>query len=221
MQFFQTLVVLSLMPLSASAAMVTIDYSGHIDLSVIGGGTDTAFSGSYSYDDAVAGGGLHPTSYPLMPQTRLTIGGIEISGTSFPDQTQQGVLYIWNDTFGTGDLYEFFAPLHSGQVGLDFLGRNLTSVGFGLFDYQGSMFNDESLPSDVAFLHEVDASIFRLIFSDMYLDRLTVDGQLDFVGVSAVPIPAGGWLLLSGLGALGYTGWRRNCEACFISEGRQ
>lgn len=210
---------------SADAAIVNWTYSGTIT-TVEAGFTDLyavgdSFSGQFTYDSTSAGtsNGITPapgdtlTSY----DGAVLSGSITIGDYSLVFDNASSSLLVINDFVDDtqqflGDGLNFSSLLpQSGPLATDFL-----NISF--MDSQGSVFDSAALPDG-----SLDTSLFdqmSLLVSSttnancdvLVCDiafSIPVEGVIDSVSVSAVPLPAAAWLFISGLLGFVSVGYRR------------
>jgi hypothetical protein len=192
----------------ARADLITINFSGAVDLSAEGGAV-YPYSGGFTWntDTATFESGAEGDSYALSAYT-LTFDGADVTFAPSPDGNGNG-LFVANDVdvFGTGvvDVFAFFAGV----------GRPFTPDGdlFMLAAFVGptSMFSSSALPANLDFLSVADRSTLWFFEPDDGGEDaaffLEPRGTLDITSTTTVPEPA--TLALTGVALAGAVARRR------------
>lgn len=210
-----------------SAAIVHWEYSGTIT------NVDTAFtslyvagdnfSGYFDFDTttpmSTTGFSLSPSDQVATYNNALVSASISIGSYSLTYGIAHNSLLILNDYTDTTNL-EFLGDgllVSTAMNEADALTSPVLSLSF--IDSSGSVFNSTALHSDA-----IDASLFNqmaLIITDSNGScdvnnicdigfTIPVEGTIDSVTVSSVPVPAAAWLFITGLVSLLGAGIRKS-----------
>ena len=180
---------------AAQASLLTLNFSGSLDLSVSGGPADNPFSGFFTWDPAKAPSQSAPPNLAIyeVEAYQLIFNGINI------DQSLGAGLFVFNDAdaFGTGnvDALMFGAVIEKDAL----IGDKLL---VGALSGPTSTWNTLSLPTDYSFLSQLTTRFSGLSlevpFEGDENDILLGSGSFE---VTAVPEPA--TLTLTALGLAG------------------
>ena len=209
---------------SAQAALVTLRATGTVTsvdnsssllpVGISGSTIGNAFTIEYSFDSATAD--VNPSSsvgaYNFGSAFSLTA---TIGGNSYVLVTNNGVIGVQDDFLSSGTYYDRYQVSASQFSGA---GEFLSSALIGLFN-AGSTAPQPGLDSQLLPVIGFDPTIFanrsmelrfRQIVSGVLVGEDLIIGTVTSIeNVSAVPLPAAAWLMLSGLGGLGFLGRRR------------
>ncbi len=199
-----------------SAAPVTAVFDSTIDLSGIGGASDAAYKIQFTYDLATPDqfpGDPNDGAYAITSGTAL-IGNDNLSFAA-------GGIRIFNDVPFTPqafDQFQFNAYTITGTV----LGLPLLNIRFNLFDLDGSIFANDTLPQDFSFVSGIDTGTRFIRDTSMPSGPFTAatfgrvsDGQFftfDFVNGNTGPstsVSEPSIFALLGLGLAGLIGFGR------------
>lgn len=174
---------------SASATPVAFDFNGTV-FSSPGGFVllSTPFSGSFSYDDALAGSATaNGTNYTPAAFT-LNILGEEIRFPGIINVTDDSAFIPGADTIQVGFFGINPMPLINGL--------SVSGIELAFVDTTGTMLADEGLPGAFG----LDGWTSRLLSIRFTQDTLNPTlGMLSSLSPSPVPVPAAVWLLGSAL----------------------
>jgi hypothetical protein len=194
--------ILAISSFGASAASITIDFTGVLTSTFDTLTSGTAFSGSYTYDPSVAGTGNSSFAvFNNLLDASLTVGSFSATvgpGTGLPE--------IQQDDVAGADRYALLArnPVGSSQIG----GQDITGFGFRLDDTTGTAITNALTLLSPPSLSSFNGNAFFIFFHDPNPGSTVPDGfvggELQTLSVRNPTVPEPSSLLLLGAAAVSF-----------------
>jgi|GEM_PF-3510998 hypothetical protein len=188
-------------PFTAKAALITIDFGGTLTSTFGTLTSGQAFSGSYTFDAAVAATGASTSSFSAfnnLLSASLTIGSFTATvgpGSGLPE--------IQQDDVAGADRYALLArnAIGSSQVG----GLDIDAFGFRLDDTSGTAITDALVLLASPSLANFTGNSLFIFFGSFTGPSGFVDGRLTSLSVRNTNVPEPEILLLLGAAAASFS----------------
>ena len=197
-----TAFILTICTFAASAAPITVDFTGVLTSSFGTLTSGDSFSGSYTFDPSVSARAGSTPSFAVFDNlldASLTIGTFSATvgpGAGLPEIQQDNVAGADRYALGAGN------PVGSSQIG----GLDISSFGFRLDDTSGTAITDALALLSSPSLSSFTSNTFLIFFGDPTSTDpngfAVVTGALETLSVRNSTVPEPGSLLLLGAAAV-------------------
>jgi hypothetical protein len=204
-------VLLTVMAAPARANQITMNFSGTVDFSGVGGAASNTFSGSVTWDPATAPN----ATLPGFAEYAAVSASFTLNSTDISTQIVNPIIGI-TDSVG-GDNFEVDVPFPVCCV-LVGPGHVLLSFGGILFG-PTSMFSSTALPGNLDFLGSVSSSLSGGFVLDAGTNQINKSLKGSFTGTApaTAPVPEPGSFTLTALGLAGAAARYRRRSSSFMT----